>query len=75
MPERPALRVIPKTPACPVCGSTEDRPGRAKYRPFCSARCADIDLGRWLKGVYRVETDEAPEDGATPAGGDKDGER
>ena len=28
------------------------------YRPFCSKRCADIDLGRWLKEGYRVPTDE-----------------
>jgi uncharacterized protein len=31
-----------------------------EFRPFCSKRCANIDLGRWLKEAYRVETDEAP---------------
>ena len=31
-----------------------------KYKPFCSKRCADIDLGRWLKESYRVPTDEGP---------------
>jgi hypothetical protein len=30
------------------------------YRPFCSKRCADIDLGRWLKEGYRVPIDEGP---------------
>jgi len=44
---------------CPVCGAA----GAEKYRPFCSKRCADVDLGRWLKGVYRVPTDEVPPEG------------
>ena len=35
---------------CPICG----RPRDAKLRPFCSKRCADIDLGRWLKGEYSI---------------------
>lgn len=35
---------------CPVCG----RPGDAAYRPFCSRRCADVDLGRWLTGRYAI---------------------
>jgi endogenous inhibitor of DNA gyrase (YacG/DUF329 family) len=48
--------------ACPVCGQTPDQ----KFRPFCSKRCADIDLGRWLKGVYRVPTEEAPPENETP---------
>ena len=39
---------------CPVCG----RPAAIETRPFCSRRCADVDLARWLGGVYRVETDE-----------------
>jgi len=33
-----------------------------QHRPFCSPRCAQIDLGRWLKGNYRIETDEGPDD-------------
>ena len=44
---------------CPICG----KPAQRRYRPFCSARCAQIDLGRWLKGNYRFEADEPPEDG------------
>jgi endogenous inhibitor of DNA gyrase (YacG/DUF329 family) len=47
---------------CPICG----RPSRPRNRPFCSPRCAQIDLGRWLKGAYRISADEAPgEDDAT----------
>ena len=35
---------------CPVCG----KPAQAEYRPFCSARCADVDLNRWLSGTYAI---------------------
>jgi endogenous inhibitor of DNA gyrase (YacG/DUF329 family) len=35
---------------CPVCG----QPGQVETRPFCSRRCADIDLGRWFGGRYVV---------------------
>jgi endogenous inhibitor of DNA gyrase (YacG/DUF329 family) len=45
--------------ACPTCGKPTD----PKHRPFCSARCQLIDLGRWLKGDYRIPSDEPPEDG------------
>ena len=45
---------------CPICG----KPRVHGYRPFCSKRCADIDLGRWLKGAYVVPgTADADEDG------------
>jgi hypothetical protein len=40
----------PDTRRCAVCGKPQD----AKFRPFCSKRCADIDLGRWLKGNYVI---------------------
>jgi uncharacterized protein len=43
---------------CPICG----KPAAPRHQPFCSARCADIDLGRWLKGNYAIPTDEAPDD-------------
>ena len=45
---------------CPVCG----RPSVADVTPFCSRRCADVDLNRWLGGVYRVPAD--PEDDEEP---------
>jgi uncharacterized protein len=58
----------PPTPrrACPICGKPV-APGRGA---FCSKRCADIDLGRWLKGVYRVPTNEAPGDEEPPGTGE-----
>ena len=39
-----------KPPACPICR----KPQMAKFAPFCSRRCADLDLGRWLKGGYAI---------------------
>jgi endogenous inhibitor of DNA gyrase (YacG/DUF329 family) len=47
---------------CPVCRKETDR----DFRPFCSRRCADLDLARWLRGDYRVATDVVPADDATP---------
>lgn len=44
--------------ACPTCR----RPANLQYRPFCGRRCADVDLHRWLSGVYAtpiVEDDES----------------
>jgi hypothetical protein len=40
-------------PACPICS----RPAQPKYRPFCTPRCADVDLGRWITGQYVVPGD------------------
>lgn len=52
-----AAEVVPlKTRKCPTCG----RPAQARFRPFCSQRCADVDLGRWLNEDYRIPTDEVP---------------
>jgi endogenous inhibitor of DNA gyrase (YacG/DUF329 family) len=48
---------------CTICG----KPASPQHRPFCSQRCANIDLGRWLKGNYRVETDEGPDDSSGEA--------
>jgi uncharacterized protein len=59
------LRAVRIQAACPRCG----KPADEKYRPFCSKRCADIDLGRWLKEGYRVPTDEPPDDGDEPPPG------
>lgn len=44
---------------CPICG----KPAQAQFRPFCSKRCADIDLHGWLKGGYSIPGAPAPKDG------------
>ncbi len=45
-------------PACPICG----KPAEQRFRPFCSRRCADVDLNRWLSGVYAVPVTEDEEE-------------
>ncbi len=58
---------------CPICG----KPSTIKDRPFCSKRCADIDLHRWLKGSYAIpaapeaEDEEAPPEGEDRASEDR----
>lgn len=54
-------------PACPICR----KPQAPEYRPFCSRRCADVDLQRWFSGRYAVPAEEADDDGADtgPGGG------
>jgi uncharacterized protein len=46
---------------CPICG----KPAVLEFRPFCTRRCANVDLNRWLGGVYAVPVkDDEDEDGA-----------
>ncbi len=60
-------RKISSARTCPLCG----KPTEQAFRPFCSKRCADIDLNRWLSGVYAVPVkDEEDEDGERPPEGE-----
>jgi endogenous inhibitor of DNA gyrase (YacG/DUF329 family) len=43
---------------CPICAK-ESEP---KYRPFCSRRCADVDLGKWLAGSYAIPDHTGPDE-------------
>ncbi len=57
-------------PKCPICG----RPTMTATRPFCSRRCADADLVRWVNGAYRIpvaddEAEQAPGSDGTEAHG------
>jgi endogenous inhibitor of DNA gyrase (YacG/DUF329 family) len=45
------------TRKCPICGRTAVE----VYRPFCSKRCADVDLGRWFGERYSIPAEEPPE--------------
>jgi endogenous inhibitor of DNA gyrase (YacG/DUF329 family) len=67
MTQAPGAKQMTSRP-CPICS----RPEADLYSPFCSRRCADVDLGRWLKGSYAIPIDqndeederqELPEDG------------
>lgn len=53
-------------PSCAVCS----RPAVAAYRPFCSKRCADVDLHRWLAESYAIPADVTDAD--LVGGGDFD---
>ncbi len=54
---------------CPIC----KKPSKSDFAPFCSKRCADVDLGRWFSGRYAVPgrpvDDEAGDDPAPPLPG------
>jgi len=53
---------------CPLCGKPLD----TAFKPFCSKRCADIDLNRWLSGVYAIPVKEdSDEDGERPSDTDE----
>jgi endogenous inhibitor of DNA gyrase (YacG/DUF329 family) len=67
----PRAKEVPPTREggrCPICG----RPRVHEFRPFCSARCRNIDLSRWFGEIYTVpavepgyeEDDDAPPEGA-----------
>ena len=51
-----------KDGGCAICGKPVD----PKWRPFCSERCRQVDLNRWLSGTYRIAGAERP-------GSDEDG--
>jgi hypothetical protein len=48
----------PRLKPCPICGKL----AAPASRPFCSPRCADVDLNRWLSGVYALPVAESEED-------------
>jgi uncharacterized protein len=54
------------TVKCPQCGTPVQWEASSKYRPFCSQRCRQIDLGAWASEAYRVEADAPPDDGGNP---------
>jgi hypothetical protein len=57
------------TRKCPICGQAISEEASVRYRPFCSKRCANIDLGRWLGDAYGIPAEEDDEDD-TPEGGE-----
>jgi len=52
--------------ACPICNKAVV----AEFRPFCSRRCADVDLNRWLSGVYAAPVIEDDEEELRSEGGE-----
>ena len=66
---------VPRGARCPICSA----PAQPATRPFCSVRCSDIDLSRWLRGAYAIPggQQDSDEDGDEaqiaqhPAGGER----
>ena len=54
----PATSAVKPLPKCPTCGA----PAATKARPFCSSRCADVDLGNWFQGKYAIPAVDAADD-------------
>ena len=53
-----AKSAVKPLPKCPTCGAPVD----AKARPFCSSRCANVDLGSWFQGKYAIPAVDAADD-------------
>jgi endogenous inhibitor of DNA gyrase (YacG/DUF329 family) len=67
MPSDKTTTVAPKGGKCPICG----KPSAQNFRPFCSQRCQQIDLGRWLGERYRIPADESPAEPPAEPGEDE----
>lgn len=53
---------------CPICG----KPTEQDWRPFCSKRCADVDLNKWFTGRYAVPVVEEDDEPSAPSGENED---
>jgi uncharacterized protein len=53
--------------SCPICGRAAD----AKYKPFCSRRCSDVDLGKWLTGAYAIPVEAIDDENPVDEAGDR----
>jgi len=51
---------------CPTCGAATDDTAANAFRPFCSERCQQLDLARWLDGAYAVPGEPLPPDAHRP---------
>jgi endogenous inhibitor of DNA gyrase (YacG/DUF329 family) len=67
MPSADSKAGQPKAKPCPTCG----KPAVEKFRPFCSSRCRDVDLNRWLTGTYAIPAVDDDEDESS--GGESQG--
>jgi hypothetical protein len=59
MADDPDAKVTILKTRCPICR----KPAVLRFRPFCSKRCADVDLARWIGGEYRIPGEEKPGSG------------
>jgi len=59
MADDPDAKVTILKTRCPICR----KPAVLRFRPFCSKRCADTDLARWIGGEYRIPGEQKPDGG------------
>ncbi|MBZ4209958.1 MAG: DNA gyrase inhibitor YacG [Comamonadaceae bacterium] len=52
----------PKTVSCPSCGGDSVYAISNPFRPFCSARCKNVDLGAWASESFRMPISSNAED-------------
>ncbi|MBG1232638.1 DNA gyrase inhibitor YacG [Aestuariivirga litoralis] len=57
---------FPRPRPCPIC----NKPAGPKHHPFCSDRCREVDLNRWLGGQYAIPAVENDEEDSGPSQGD-----
>ncbi len=57
--------------SCPIC----NKPRHPDYKPFCSKRCADVDLGRWFSESYAIPIPDEEADSARDDADDQDTDR
>jgi uncharacterized protein len=53
----------PTSARCPIC-KAQTQPG---FKPFCSKRCADIDLGKWFSNAYAIPGTASDDEAETPS--------
>jgi uncharacterized protein len=61
MPAKPSKDAVPRKRSgkkCPICG----KPATEASKPFCSERCRDVDLNRWLSDSYRIPATKADDE-------------
>jgi len=56
----------PRIVTCPRCGGKSIYAASNPYRPFCSERCKNLDLGAWASESFRVPEEAPPDDDAVP---------
>jgi endogenous inhibitor of DNA gyrase (YacG/DUF329 family) len=61
-PENQSTPSTPKLVPCPTCGSDSVYDPSNAYRPFCSNRCKNVDLGAWASEDFRMVTSSPNED-------------
>lgn len=64
-PTNASAPIAPKLVVCPTCGGESVYAASNVFRPFCSERCKNIDMGAWASESFRVPAKNLPEDQST----------